>query len=194
MTHDRPTSDRRMRHRCGWAAGVLVFVAAVGLGVAVQDRPPGGDLRQADGPPTPSTTEATRPPSDPSLTTTSTSTTTSIEPTPFHHAHPPWTIPTFIRLSTPLFSPTDRAELYRAGLAEADCMWTHGIPDWPEPNPRFGDGHTHTFVVWGPPGTDMDPNSPVFAQATAACRTVTDAAGLVQGKAYDDQPSSQSAK
>jgi len=102
--------------------------------------------------PNPTSSLPSHPPSSLGVTTTVGQTTSSsVVATPFHHAQPPWTIPTFTHLRTPLSSLADRAALYQAMVADADCMWTHGIPDWPEPNPHYGDGHTQPGVIGVPP-------------------------------------------
>jgi hypothetical protein len=172
----------------------MVLMAAVGLSVAVQERAHSSEPRQSRPLATSATAAAAPSPSAADSTTSAPPTTTSAAPTPFHHAHPPWTIPTFAHLSTPLFSPADQAALYRASVTAANCMWDHGIPDFPEPNPHYGDGHTHAPVLWGPPGSDLDTTSTAFTQALAACRTLDHAANMAHEKAYDDQPSSQPAR
>jgi hypothetical protein len=164
-----------------------VLIAVVGLGAARQARLHGDEVRRTGGPPASAA-------SAPAQSSTEPASTTSIEPTPAHHAQPPWTMPTWVRLSTPLFTPIDRAALYEATLAWADCMWAHGIPDFPEPSPNFGDGRTHTFLLWGPPGSDMDQRSTAFIQASGACRAFEHASDVRQGKAYEDQSTGQTSR
>jgi len=51
-----------------------------------------------------------------------------------------------------------------ANLKYAKCMRGHGIKDFPDPNP---DG---TLQIQATPGSDLDPNNPLFKKANDACK------------------------
>jgi hypothetical protein len=61
-----------------------------------------------------------------------------------------------------------------AALAQATCIRDHGVPNFPDP----------TFPSSGgeliPPASGLDPASPAFKHAAAACR-LTSAVGLPHG-------------
>lgn len=50
-----------------------------------------------------------------------------------------------------------------SALAYANCMRSHGVPDFPDPD---GQGH---FVIHPGPGTDLAPSSPAFQAAERVC-------------------------
>ena len=49
-------------------------------------------------------------------------------------------------------------------LAYAQCMRTHGVPNFPDPNAQGG------FSIQGSPGSGLDPGSASFQAADKACR------------------------
>ena len=55
------------------------------------------------------------------------------------------------------------SKVMSAALAYANCMRSHRVPDFPDPN---GQGD---FVIHGGPGTDLAPNSPAFQAAERIC-------------------------
>ena len=60
-------------------------------------------------------------------------------------------------------SQAQQREAMAAALAMAHCMRTHGIKDYPDPNAQ-GD-----IQIADKPGSDLDPNNPLFKAANAAC-------------------------
>ncbi len=50
-----------------------------------------------------------------------------------------------------------------SALAYANCMRSHGVPDFPDPS---GQGD---FVIHGGPGSDLVPSSPAFQAAERVC-------------------------
>src|SRR5579871_6365918 len=60
-----------------------------------------------------------------------------------------------------------------SALAYANCMRSHGIRDFPDPN---GQGH---FVIHGGPGSDLTPSSPAFQAAEQICGRLGSAGGQV---------------
>lgn len=59
------------------------------------------------------------------------------------------------------------------GLAYARCMRSHGVPSFPDPLPGGG------FVFHA--GGGVDPSSPAFSAAQAACRKLMPLGGLAPG-------------
>ena len=55
-------------------------------------------------------------------------------------------------------------------LAYANCMRSHGVPDFPDPNGQ-GEFQLHTIFENGraTKGADLDPSSPVFQAGERAC-------------------------
>ncbi|MBV9466761.1 MAG: hypothetical protein JO206_13540 [Solirubrobacterales bacterium] len=72
-------------------------------------------------------------------------------------------------------------------LAYANCMRSHGVPDFPDPN---GQGY---FVIHGGPGTDLAPSSPAFQTAERACGSFGSAGRQVTA-AQENQEYRQSLK
>jgi hypothetical protein len=60
-------------------------------------------------------------------------------------------------------SQAQQQEATAAALAVARCMRAHGIKDYPDPTAQ-GD-----IQIASKPGSDLDPNSPLFRAANAAC-------------------------
>jgi hypothetical protein len=48
-------------------------------------------------------------------------------------------------------------------LAYSQCMRSHGVPDFPDPNKQGN------LVIQGAAGGDLDPNSPLYEKAQKAC-------------------------
>jgi hypothetical protein len=53
-------------------------------------------------------------------------------------------------------------------LAMAKCMRSHGVPNYPDP--QFGTGPGGLFRMRLGPGPNVNPNSPAFRSAVAACQ------------------------
>src|SRR5260221_4967448 len=62
-----------------------------------------------------------------------------------------------------------------SGIAQledyAKCMRSHGIADFPDPQPNPG-GQGGSFQSSGGPGSDLDHNDPRFQAADQACRSL----------------------
>ena len=71
-------------------------------------------------------------------------------------------------------TPAQIAKMQKAALAFSACMRSHGLKDFPDPS--FTGGGVQ-LRLGGGPGSDLDPNSPLFQKAQGACRA------LVPGKA-----------
>jgi hypothetical protein len=77
--------------------------------------------------------------------------------------------------------PADQAAAWRAAWQSmADCMQSHGVPDFPNAPATFGDGKTPPPNIAGAPGTPMDPTSSTYQSAKAACPF--DTSGLSQSE------------
>ena len=74
-----------------------------------------------------------------------------------------------------------------AALAYANCMRSHRVPDFPDPD---GQGH---FVIHGGPGGDLAPSSPAFQAAERVCGSVGSAGGEVTA-AQEEQEFQKSLK
>jgi len=61
-------------------------------------------------------------------------------------------------------SPTGQAAARAQALKFAQCMRTHGISDFPDPN---GQGE---IAIQPKQGSDLDPNNPRFRAANQACQ------------------------
>jgi len=62
------------------------------------------------------------------------------------------------------------SKVVSGALAYADCMRSHGVPDFPDPNGQ-GEFQLHTALENGHPtaGGDLAPNSPAFQGGERAC-------------------------
>jgi hypothetical protein len=58
---------------------------------------------------------------------------------------------------------SSQTDVMSAALAYANCMRSHGLPAFPDPN---GQGD---FVIQGGPGSDLAPSSPAFQAAERVC-------------------------
>jgi hypothetical protein len=63
-------------------------------------------------------------------------------------------------------SPQQRQEMQQAMLRFAQCMRSHGVPKFPDPNFQSGDGVTLMFGK----NSGINPNSPAFQAAQKACQ------------------------
>jgi hypothetical protein len=63
--------------------------------------------------------------------------------------------------SKPTLTPAQRA----AELAFSQCMRSHGVPNFPDPNSQGA------LLIQGGPGSSLDPNSPAFQSAQKACQS-----------------------
>lgn len=59
-----------------------------------------------------------------------------------------------------------QAQAQQHALAVARCMRAHGIKDYPDPT--FSGGRV-SIQIQGGPGSDLNPNNPLFAAAQKAC-------------------------
>lgn len=59
---------------------------------------------------------------------------------------------------------------FQAMLAYSQCMRSHGLPDFPDPQQAPGGGVT--MQLKGGPGSALDPNSPTFQAAQQACQAL----------------------
>jgi hypothetical protein len=62
-------------------------------------------------------------------------------------------------------SPAQQAEFRKAALANARCMRSHGVPDFPDP--QFGANGEASIKITK--GSGLDPSSPAFQRAQKAC-------------------------
>ena len=68
-------------------------------------------------------------------------------------------------------TPTPNAsDQYAQVLAYSQCMRAHGITDFPDP--QSGPGGGFELQIRVQPGSDLDPNSPKFQAAQAACQSL----------------------
>lgn len=70
-------------------------------------------------------------------------------------------------------SPAQRAQLEAQALKFAQCMRSHGVPNFPDPN--FSGGQLKTKLQ------GIDPNSPQFKSAQQACQSLAPGGGNVGG-------------
>ena len=66
-------------------------------------------------------------------------------------------------------TPQQLAKAQQAALAFSACMRKHGLKDFPDPN--FSGGGV-TLRLNGAPGSDLNPQLPLFQRAQAACRAL----------------------
>jgi hypothetical protein len=74
-------------------------------------------------------------------------------------------------LPRPLLTPTQRANWIASYRAMAACMRAHGIVDFPDPPPSFGDGKTPPPLIGGVGNSDLNTTSAQFQKASADCPT-----------------------
>ncbi len=58
---------------------------------------------------------------------------------------------------------THESSFVKGAIAYAQCMRSHGVPDFPDPD-RQGN-----LVIQGSPGSDLAPSSPAFLSGLKAC-------------------------
>jgi hypothetical protein len=63
----------------------------------------------------------------------------------------------------PTGSPQEQAKQHATALKYSKCMRDHGVKDFPDPNSQGG------IQISMSPGSDLDPNSPLFKAADKAC-------------------------
>lgn len=68
-------------------------------------------------------------------------------------------------------SPAERAKIQEAALKFSQCMRTHGVPSFPDPEFSHGGGAVRLQIGKGGPG-GIDPNSPQFQVAQKACQSL----------------------
>jgi hypothetical protein len=67
--------------------------------------------------------------------------------------------------------PTPTPNPYQASLAYSQCMRTHGVPDYPDPDP------SGAVSIYAGPGSDLNPNSAALKAAKQACQSLEAAKG-----------------
>jgi hypothetical protein len=67
-------------------------------------------------------------------------------------------------------SPAPQAQALAQALKFSQCMRAHGIADFPDPQSVPGGGIRMTLRAT--PGSDLDPNSPLFDAAQKACQSL----------------------
>lgn len=73
------------------------------------------------------------------------------------------------------------ADPKHAALLFSQCMRDHGVPDFPDPT-TSSDGGTSLVINGSGSGSDLDPNSTTFKDATAACQKYMPSGGANRGK------------
>ena len=74
----------------------------------------------------------------------------------------------------PAPNPSQAAQDRPALLRYARCMRAHGITDFPDPRPGGG------LQIQGSPGSDLNPNNPIYKAAASACRHYQPGGGGMQ--------------
>ena len=74
----------------------------------------------------------------------------------------------------PAPNPSQAAQDRPALLRYARCMRAHGVTDFPDPNPGGG------IQASASPGSDLDPNNPIYKAAASACRHYQPGGGGMQ--------------
>jgi hypothetical protein len=74
--------------------------------------------------------------------------------------------PGVARLGTPSANPSASAGGSASPVAYSQCMRSHGVPDFPDP-----DSQGRLSIKAGP-GSDLDPTSPKFTAAQKACESL----------------------
>ena len=64
-------------------------------------------------------------------------------------------------------TPAEQAKALAQALKLSQCMRSHGITDFPDPQSHAGGGIS--ISLHSTPGSDLNPNSPKFLSAQAAC-------------------------
>jgi hypothetical protein len=66
-------------------------------------------------------------------------------------------------------TPQQTAQMQAEALRFSQCMRSHGLTNFPDPN--FGPGGSVTIRIGAHNGTSLDPSSPIFHAAMRACRS-----------------------
>jgi hypothetical protein len=66
----------------------------------------------------------------------------------------------------PAPTPAEQAQAMQRALRVSRCMRAHGIKDYPDPQ---SSGGKVGMQIQGNPGSDLNPNNPLFQRAQAAC-------------------------
>jgi hypothetical protein len=66
-------------------------------------------------------------------------------------------------------SPAEQAKMQAKALQFSQCMRSHGVPSFPDP--QFGGGGRVSLRIGGGPGR-IDPSSPQFQSAQKACQSI----------------------
>ena len=74
----------------------------------------------------------------------------------------------------PAPNPSQAAQDRPALLRYARCMRAHGVTDFPDPQPGGG------IQATGSPGSDLNPNNPIYKAAASACRHYQPGGGGMQ--------------
>jgi len=72
-------------------------------------------------------------------------------------------------------TPAEQATALAQALKFSQCMRTHGISDFPDPQSHAGGGIS--ISLKGGPGSDLRPNSPQFQAAQKACQSFSPLGG-----------------
>jgi hypothetical protein len=65
-------------------------------------------------------------------------------------------------------TPAEQAKALAQALKMSQCMRSHGITDFPDP--QSGAGGSIRISLHNSPGSDLNPNSPQFQAAQKACQ------------------------
>ncbi len=68
-------------------------------------------------------------------------------------------------------TPAEQAKMQEAALKFSQCMRTHGVPSFPDPEFSHGGGAVRLKARSGGPG-GIDPSSPQFQAAQKACQSI----------------------
>jgi hypothetical protein len=68
-------------------------------------------------------------------------------------------------------SPQQIAKAQQTALKFSACMRSHGLKDFPDPTFSAGGGGIQ-LKIGGRPGSDLNPSSPLFQKAQAACQSI----------------------
>jgi hypothetical protein len=73
-------------------------------------------------------------------------------------------------------SPAQVSNLRKAALRMADCMRSHGVPNFPDPSVQSGP-NGGIGIKLGGPGSGINPQSPAFQAAQKLCQPILQSAG-----------------
>jgi len=69
-------------------------------------------------------------------------------------------------------TPAREEQIEAHALEYAQCMRSHGVPNYPDPVIKFSDGGVSSSQSLGGPGSGIDPNSPAFQAALKTCQSL----------------------